>query len=323
MRLSGASAVPVFTNQTVSREPGSSMAAVAYIDRYCRLDPDLRLVREATQLQGRVVIRQQKPAQIEHRAYRVACHDEPGNAHRVSLPTGASGPVFGLRVLAAITCSPTVPEIQGSNGRSASSRSHWAKPSSSSPLRRPLRRYGVQSESRRRRTIASTVAGSTWPFSVRSYSRARRRNSTSENPLWLSRCSPWAVSFRTAILSIRCVYCLPSVRERGVLEPPFGAGSAIRSRWRPSIMICSAPSRRAAITPHKPTAPSPITATVFPGPTLAITAAWWPVPSRLKASVATASARRLYQPARRRAFHLPEGYAPLRLVLRPRILNLR
>ena len=61
MRLSGASAVQVFTNQTVSRGPGASMAAVAWIDRYCRLDPNLRLVREATQLQGRVVIRQQKP----------------------------------------------------------------------------------------------------------------------------------------------------------------------------------------------------------------------------------------------------------------------
>src|SRR2546430_11458361 len=43
-------------------------------------------------------------------------------------------------------------------------------------------------------------------------------------------------------------------------------------------MIRSAPSRLAAITPHKPTAPSPTTATAFPGPTSAATAAWWPVP---------------------------------------------
>ena len=43
-------------------------------------------------------------------------------------------------------------------------------------------------------------------------------------------------------------------------------------------MICSAPSRLAAITPHRPTAPSPTTATDVPGATLAATAAWWPVP---------------------------------------------
>ena len=36
----------------------------------------------------------------------------------------------------------------------------------------------------------------------------------------------------------------------------------------------SAPSRRAASTPHRPTAPSPTTATVLPGPTPAETAAW-------------------------------------------------
>ena len=44
------------------------------------------------------------------------------------------------------------------------------------------------------------------------------------------------------------------------------------------MMTCSAPSRRAAMTPHKPTAPSPITAARLPGPTFAVTAAWWPVP---------------------------------------------
>src|SRR3954465_4073700 len=43
-------------------------------------------------------------------------------------------------------------------------------------------------------------------------------------------------------------------------------------------MICSAPRRLAAIPPHKPTAPSPTTATRLPGATLATTAAWWPVP---------------------------------------------
>ena len=54
--------------------------------------------------------------------------------------------------------------------------------------------------------------------------------------------------------------------------------SAIRSLWRPSMMICSAPSRFAAITPHRPTAPSPTTAVVWPGATPAARAAWWPVP---------------------------------------------
>src|SRR5918997_5280729 len=43
-------------------------------------------------------------------------------------------------------------------------------------------------------------------------------------------------------------------------------------------MICSAPSRLAAMTAHRPTAPSPTTAARLPGPTLATTAAWWPVP---------------------------------------------
>ena len=45
------------------------------------------------------------------------------------------------------------------------------------------------------------------------------------------------------------------------------------------MMICSAPRRLAAITPHSPTAPSPTTATESPGLTPATTAAWWPVPS--------------------------------------------
>src|SRR5712691_1823878 len=59
---------------------------------------------------------------------------------------------------------------------------------------------------------------------------------------------------------------------------PNSCASAIRSGWRPRMMIRSAPRRFAAITPHRPTAPSPTTATVLPGPTSAATAAWWPVP---------------------------------------------
>ena len=48
---------------------------------------------------------------------------------------------------------------------------------------------------------------------------------------------------------------------------PNSRASAMRSAWRPRMMICSAPSRLAAITPHRPTAPSPTTATLLPGPT--------------------------------------------------------
>src|SRR5918992_922448 len=50
---------------------------------------------------------------------------------------------------------------------------------------------------------------------------------------------------------------------------PNSLASAIRSSWRPMMMICSAPRRLTAITPHRPTAPSPTTATLLPGPTFA------------------------------------------------------
>nr|WP_245544815.1 hypothetical protein [Nakamurella multipartita] len=43
-------------------------------------------------------------------------------------------------------------------------------------------------------------------------------------------------------------------------------------------MTRSAPSRDAASTAHRPTAPSPITAIVRPGAAPAEWAAWWPVP---------------------------------------------
>ena len=79
------------------------------------------------------------------------------------------------------------------------------------------------------------------------------------------------------------------------------------------MMICSAPSRFAAITPQRPTAPSPTTAAVLPGRRP------WPraprggrCPSRPRASAATASARRPRRPAGRRAFRRPAGRAPPR-----------
>ena len=43
------------------------------------------------------------------------------------------------------------------------------------------------------------------------------------------------------------------------------APASVRSAWRPMMMICSAPRRLAAITPHSPTAPSPTTATRVAG----------------------------------------------------------
>src|SRR5438132_1422264 len=42
-------------------------------------------------------------------------------------------------------------------------------------------------------------------------------------------------------------------------------------------MIRAAPRRCAARTAHRPTAPSPTTATTLPDRTPALTAAWWPV----------------------------------------------
>ena len=58
--------------------------------------------------------------------------------------------------------------------------------------------------------IASTVAGSTWPFSVRSYSRAHTRKlDVGESAVAIAVFAVGSIFHRTAILSIRCVYCLP------------------------------------------------------------------------------------------------------------------
>ncbi len=58
---------------------------------------------------------------------------------------------------------------------------------------------------------------------------------------------------------------------------PHSRASAWRAGFRDNAMICSAPRRLAAIIAHRPTAPSPTTATVSPGFTPALIAAWWPV----------------------------------------------
>ena len=79
------------------------------------------------------------------------------------------------------------------------------------------------------------------------------------------------------------------------------------------MMICSAPRRRAAITPQRPTAPSPTTATVLPGRDVGgerrVVAGAHHV---ARASAATASARRPGRPAARRAFRPPAVRAPPR-----------
>src|SRR5436190_18075116 len=58
---------------------------------------------------------------------------------------------------------------------------------------------------------------------------------------------------------------------------PNSSASFWRGTWRLMAMIRSAPRCFAASTPSRPTAPSPTTATVFPGPTSAATAPNQPV----------------------------------------------
>jgi hypothetical protein len=60
-------------------------------------------------------------------------------------------------------------------------------------------------------------------------------------------------------------------------------------------MIRSAPSRLAASTAERPTAPSPTTATVVRGLTPPITAAWWPV-RKTSDSVSSDGSRSLSSP---------------------------
>src|SRR3954466_10722527 len=65
---------------------------------------------------------------------------------------------------------------------------------------------------------------------------------------------------------------------------PNSRASFCRDLCRLKMMIRSAPSCLAASTPSRPTAPSPTTATVLPGPTSAATAANQPVPSTSEAA---------------------------------------
>ena len=88
VRLLRASVAQVFTNATIASDSDHATAAVRYIDGYFRHDPNLRLVRDAAKLQGKVLVRDLKAADIKHRGYRVDCYEATGIVHRVSLLTG-------------------------------------------------------------------------------------------------------------------------------------------------------------------------------------------------------------------------------------------
>jgi DNA-binding CsgD family transcriptional regulator len=90
MRLSGISVSQVFTNDSLHDDPAVAQAAVQYMDRFFRYDPNLRLVRDAAKLRGKVLVRSLKPADIRMRAYRKVFEDA-GIVQRVSLLTGTQG----------------------------------------------------------------------------------------------------------------------------------------------------------------------------------------------------------------------------------------
>jgi LuxR family transcriptional regulator, activator of tox operons len=91
IRLLRASVAQVFTNATIASDTDHATAAIRYIDGYFRHDPNLRLVRDAAKLQGKVLVRDLKAADIGHRGYRVDCYEATGIVHRVSLLTGTQG----------------------------------------------------------------------------------------------------------------------------------------------------------------------------------------------------------------------------------------
>ena len=76
-----------------------------------------------------------------------------------------------------------------------------------------------------------------------------------------------------------------SPRSSTMSVAPNSRASAWRSAWRLNAMMRSAPSCLAARMPSSPTAPSPTTATVLPGPASAATAANQPVPSTSEAAI--------------------------------------
>jgi DNA-binding CsgD family transcriptional regulator len=90
MRLAGTAVSQVFTNDSLHDDPAVASAAVAYIDKFFRHDPNLKLVADAARLRGKVLIRSLKPADIRLRAYR-KIYDDAGLVQRVSLLTGTQG----------------------------------------------------------------------------------------------------------------------------------------------------------------------------------------------------------------------------------------
>jgi LuxR family transcriptional regulator, activator of tox operons len=93
MRLSDAAISQVFTNDSLHDDPAVAQAAVKYIDRFFKYDPNLKLVGEAAKLRGKVVIRSLKPADIRVKAYREVYTDSR-IVQRVSLLTGTQGPAL-------------------------------------------------------------------------------------------------------------------------------------------------------------------------------------------------------------------------------------
>ncbi len=90
IRVAGTTISQVFTNESLNEHPELSKAAVAYIDRFYRYDPNLRFVGDAARLRGKVLVRSVKPADIRQRAYR-KLYEDSGIAHRISLLTGTQG----------------------------------------------------------------------------------------------------------------------------------------------------------------------------------------------------------------------------------------
>src|SRR5918995_227279 len=75
-----------------------------------------------------------------------------------------------------------------------------------------------------------------------------------------------------------------SPRSSTISVAPYSRASCWRGAWRLMAMIRSAPSCLAASTASSPTAPSPTTATILPGPASAAEAANQPVPSTSEAA---------------------------------------
>src|SRR5438093_2555767 len=86
-----------------------------------------------------------------------------------------------------------------------------------------------------------------------------------------------AASTPTPSVSSRTASVAASPRSATMSLAPNDRASAWRGGFRVRAMTRAAPRRPAAMTAHRPTAPSPTTATTLPETTPALSAAWWPV----------------------------------------------